>query len=244
MGEASERRPKMTREPERDPKKRGTAPAPTSDAVRALGYGSLGLTLLGVAMLARDVATETQRTSGWIPLVVGVVGSIAAAIARGASDAALASKGKAPLVESPPEGREKTLAILVFVLAVLVQAVVPMSYYLGEDRFDERFAWRMFSAVRVYDCNFAAYDTRAGREEPVPLMSTIHVAWITTLRRGREAVMERYLGWRCEQEGVSAARVVNRCTSPEGNQVPDVVRSIDCARGEVVRGPAETRESP
>lgn len=208
----------------------------TTGAVRALGYGGLGLTALGAAMLAYDVTTETARTAGWIALVAGVVGLIAAAILRGAADA---DAVPTVLVEAPPEARGQPVAVGVFVVAVLVQAAVPLGYYLGEDRFDERFAWRMFSAVRVYDCNFGAYETRDGSEQPVNLMSTIHVAWITTLRRGREAVMDRYLDWRCEQEGVSAARVVNRCTTPEGNRVPDVVRRIDCASGEVVRGQTE-----
>jgi hypothetical protein len=120
-------------------------------------------------------------------------------------------------------------------LAVLaLHAIIPLRYYLGNDAYDERFSWRMFSAVRMQACDLTAFETTDGTTRRVSLMETIHVAWITTLRRNREAVMERYLEWRCE-EGVESARLENRCRTPEGRDVPTVVREIDCASGRITR---------
>ena len=118
-------------------------------------------------------------------------------------------------------------------VALVAQGTIPLRYYLGDDAYDERFSWRMFSAVRMQECNIAASETVDGARRPVRLMETIQVGWITTLRRNREAVMQRYLEWRCEQEGVERARLVNECRTPEGRRVPTIVRDIDCATGAI-----------
>lgn len=120
-------------------------------------------------------------------------------------------------------------------LAVAVQALIPLRYYLGDDAYDERFSWRMFSAVRMQECRISASETTNGAAQRVRLMETIHVGWITTLRRNREAVMERYLEWRCEHEGVQRARLENECRTPDGDPVPTIVREIDCASGAITR---------
>ncbi|HUF75145.1 MAG TPA: hypothetical protein VMM35_02660, partial [Longimicrobiales bacterium] len=180
--------------------------------IRILGYGSLGITLLGVALMARDVFAQEQSSGPWLPLVAGSVGLVVTAFWSAIAD----PEPKEPVVAPPATPRARTWIVAGVAVLLLVQSVVPLRYYLGDDLFDERFSWRMFSAVRVYSCDLNAFETREGHERPTPLMSTIHVAWITTMRRGREGVIRRYLRWRCEQEGVEAARVINRCTTPEG----------------------------
>lgn len=121
------------------------------------------------------------------------------------------------------------------VCVLLAQALIPLRYYFGDDAYDERFSWRMFSAIRMQACDIAASETTNGRTHPVRLMETIHAGWVTTLRRNREPVMERYLAWRCEQEGVERARLENRCRTPDGTAVPTIVREIDCGSGEITR---------
>lgn len=118
-------------------------------------------------------------------------------------------------------------------LALLVQALIPLRYYLGDDEYDERFSWRMFSAVRMQECDIRASETKNGRSEPVRLMATVQAGWVNTLRRNREAVWERYLEWRCEQPDVERARLENRCTTPEGERLPVIVSEIDCASGAI-----------
>lgn len=204
-------------------------PKSAATPLRILGWGSLAITLLGLGLMARDVFAEEQSSSPWLPLTAGAIGLVATAFWSAIADPV----AREPVVKPPKEPRTRHWIVGGVALIVLVQALVPLRYYLGDDLFDERFSWRMFSAVRVYRCDLSALETRDGAERPTRLISTIHVAWINTMRRGREAVIHRYLEWRCDQEGVEAARVVNRCTTPEGNRVPDLVRTIDCESGEI-----------
>lgn len=196
-------------------------------------FGALAC-LIGLGLLLDEALSQEQRGNAWPFVIAGAVALVAAGIWSAAIAPQPRGRG---IAAGPPTGASTRAWIAGAVGALLViEALIPLRYYTGDDIFDERFSWRMFSAVRVYSCNLNAFETRGGAEAPVNLMSTIHVGWITTLRRNREAVMERYLEWRCEQDSVEAARLVNVCTTPEGNRVPDVVRTIDCAEGRVERG--------
>ncbi|HEU5055336.1 MAG TPA: hypothetical protein VFU21_02370 [Kofleriaceae bacterium] len=77
---------------------------------------------------------------------------------------------------------------LIFVHVFLaVQIALPLTYYHARrDKYDERFAWRMFSAERMAIC------TPAFRVDgtPVRLFSHFHEAWINIARRGRRDVLE------------------------------------------------------
>lgn len=71
---------------------------------------------------------------------------------------------------------------LVFALAfVAVQALLPLRYYLGSDRYDERFAWRMFSPIRMVQCS-AEVELDGERLE---LGAVFHSAWLALIERGR-----------------------------------------------------------
>ncbi len=198
----------------------------------ALAIGSGMLTVLGLAFVARDVITEDETGAGWMVLLPGVIGLVAAGIWRGVADATDVTTDRPPAdrVEGAGKLRWITIGAVVFLLA---QAVIPLRYYFGSDPYDERFAWRMFSDIRMQQCRVSATETAGGSEHVVPLMRTIHVAWITTLERNRSAVVRRYLRWRCEQEGVTSARLTTNCVTPDGRPVPPLVRTIDCASGEI-----------
>lgn len=75
-----------------------------------------------------------------------------------------------------------------FIAAFLaVQMLVPLSYYVvRRDPHDERFAWRMFSPMRMTRCRPAF--TVDG--QPVALGSRFHEAWIEIASRGRRVVLE------------------------------------------------------
>ena len=72
---------------------------------------------------------------------------------------------------------------------LLVQALLPAHYYLsGHDPYDERFAWRMFSPIRMLKCGS---EFKVGpTQTTVNLEQQFHVAWITLTRRGRHEVTE------------------------------------------------------
>lgn len=198
---------------------------------RILAYGGLGLVLLGLGKLTADALSLERSEAAWLPIIAGTVALMASAVW-------LALDAPAPprLIEEPPaEARRRTIIAWAVAGLLLAQALIPLRYYLGDDPFDERFSWRMFSAVRVYQCQLAAFDDVGGVPTQVPLMREIHVGWVTTMRRNRQAVQERYLRWRCDENEIEGARIVNRCTSPEGRR-EDVIRTIDCESGKIEEG--------
>jgi hypothetical protein len=224
---------------------------PSSVTPRAiLAYGSAAIVLLGLGLLAYDVFTHELRHTGLWALLAGAVGLVASAIWRSMDEAdGLEPTLAEPAVSTHGEGpyrsgvsttasalpRHASTVLIVSAVVLLVQALIPLRYYLGDDGYDERFSWRMFSAVRMHACSLSAFETRNGTEQPVSLQRQIQVGWITTLERNREAVMERYLRWRCEQEGIEAVRLENRCRTPEGREVPLVLRALDCRTDEYRR---------
>ena len=138
--------------------------------------GAVALT--GVALLLFD-AMEATADRGWTLVVLGTTGLTVA----GVWTAAVSAQPRDALV-APPPARSRRPWIALAVLGLLAaQVAVPATYYLGDDIYDERFSWRMFSAVRVARCNLSAFETQDGTETQTNLMQTIHVAWVTTMRR-------------------------------------------------------------
>lgn len=212
---------------------------------QVLAFGSAGLVALGLVVLGADVLAEESAVTGWLALVPGALGLVVAA-AWGAIDAARdqvpdvlerepVDPGDDPGVHAMREQKRLAWIGAGALAALALQAIIPLTYYLGDDHYDERFSWRMFSAVRMHACDLRAFEVRAGVEQPVNLMRTVQAGWVTTLERNREAVMERYLRWRCGQAGTERARLVNQCRTPDGTAVPPIVRAIDCASGAITR---------
>jgi hypothetical protein len=96
--------------------------------------------------------------------------------------------------------------ILVFVLA---QLLLPLHYYVGRrDPHDERFAWRMFSPMRMTKCTpVITIDNK-----PVSLASQFHEAWIELAERGRFVVVEAMGAKLCHDHPGSAVNVSLDCT--------------------------------
>lgn len=137
-------------------------------------------------------------------------------------------------LEEPPAGRRRERARWLVVGFLLLQLVIPLRYYLGDDDYDERFSWRMFSAVRVIECRTVVHETVGDppRPRPLRLMATIHEAWIETLKRNREEVIRAFLKRRCDEEDVHEVVLVNQCVGPAGEAVPLIEWKRDCESGE------------
>lgn len=127
-------------------------------------------------------------------------------------------------------------------LLVLAQIALPASYYVRNDEDDERFAWRMFSAVRLKRCELEAWEQTEQEEREVELSSAVHASWQRTLERGRRAVIEHFLEQRCARSGAPAARpnqsrreqvlsasLERRCTSPAGERLKSQLFTMECA---------------
>jgi hypothetical protein len=78
-------------------------------------------------------------------------------------------------------------------LYLVVQLGLPAWYYFRDDKYDERFAWRMFSTIRASRCS-APGNLRAPPEftvdgQPVRIESLFHEAWVGLTRRARPSVL-------------------------------------------------------
>jgi len=214
------------------PAKPETTPVEPSalQPVRILGFGSATIGCVGVGWVISDIVGDgVHATNAWWVVVAATLGLVATGIWSATLDQE-ATPLRVPTPETPNHRRAIGVGVAV---ALLAQIAIPSTYYFSEDRFDERFAWRMFSDVRVYTCRLGAYDVQDGQRTPVRLPSVIHVAWINTMRRSREGVLQRYLTWRCETEEIDGAQIVNQCRTPENEAVPPVVRALECGTGEI-----------
>jgi hypothetical protein len=141
-------------------------------------------------------------------------------------------------IDAPIEGASRTRALWLIAGFLLLQLAIPLRYYLGDDIYDERFAWRMFSQVRVQECGAEVTEdgrrlTVLGRDPSDP--GILPAPWQALLSRNRPAVVHRFLSWRCENapEGTGSVRVTTTCTDTHDAVLPPIVREIDCATGEI-----------
>ena len=122
---------------------------------------------------------------------------------------------------------------------MLVQIAIPASYYLvRDDPDDERFAWRMFSAIRLKRCDVQADELRGeGARRAIRLEHALHASWQRSLARGRRPVVERFLASRCAHDEVSEVHLTRQCTSPSGSTLPTQYYRFVCGSKtlEVVR---------
>jgi hypothetical protein len=96
----------------------------------------------------------------------------------------------------PVAGMLRTWQGWLIIIVVGSQLLLPLHYYVARrDPHDERFAWRMFSPMRMADCAVRA--TLDGA--PLPLEREFHEAWLALARRGRFAVVEEMGARLCEK---------------------------------------------
>ena len=120
-----------------------------------------------------------------------------------------------------------------------VQVAIPASYYFGRGgQDDERFAWRMFSAIRLKRCSVDAFDGEIGADAArVDVARAVHASWSGSLARGRQRVIEAFLATRCARPGVAVASLTRRCQSPSGRRLPVRAYRYECASGHLSEAP-------
>jgi len=97
-----------------------------------------------------------------------------------------------------------------FILVFLaIQLLLPLHYYLlRDDPHDERFAWRMFSPMRMARCI-----TRINVDkQPLQLGTKFHEAWIEVANRGRYVVLEEMAAKLCEENPGKQVELAVDCT--------------------------------
>nr|HEX4318568.1 hypothetical protein [Kofleriaceae bacterium] len=97
----------------------------------------------------------------------------------------------------------------VIAAVIALQVWLPLRYYLGtRDPHDERFAWRMFSPMRMARCR----TTFADRGAPIALGGEFHEAWLELAQRGRFAVVEAMGAELCHRRSNAAITIAMDCT--------------------------------
>jgi hypothetical protein len=97
-----------------------------------------------------------------------------------------------------------------FILAFLaIQLLLPLHYYLvRHDPHDERFAWRMFSPMRMTQCS----PQFSIDKQPVQLGNKFHEAWIEVAKRGRYVVLEQMAHKLCDDNPGKSVELSVDCT--------------------------------
>jgi hypothetical protein len=139
--------------------------------------------------------------------------------------------GAAPAVAAPPVARAlaKPAPVStrtkvwpwpsVFIAGfLLMQIALPIEYYgCRQDRYDERFAWRMFSPERMTRC--VPVFTKGAHKTRIILGSEFHQAWQETAKRGRIEVITRMAEALCERNPGEPIQVQLRCVEIDGTEV-------------------------
>lgn len=139
--------------------------------------------------------------------------------------------------------RARLLANTFIALFLAYQVAMPLRYYMGGRGLDERFSWRMFSSVRMLDCNVDidehVEELGQTRQRDVNLKKEVQVAWIGLLERGRDLVIEKFLRRRCDEEGVVKVDYYLGCVAPDGAKWPAVNRHMMCSDRKLKDGRGE-----
>ncbi|MBW2465046.1 MAG: hypothetical protein JRH11_25580 [Deltaproteobacteria bacterium] len=139
-----------------------------------------------------------------------------------------------PKVGGEPSDERRTLVLAFIALILGLQLLIPLRYYLGDDPYDERFSWRMFSAVRVHRCQLQPTETETdGNARIIDINREVHRAWVSTLQRNRKSVSEKFLASRCADVGIASARLENQCVTPNGTRLDPIIWEMSCASGEI-----------
>lgn len=124
---------------------------------------------------------------------------------------------------------QRRLANLFIAAFLAFQVAMPLRYYLGGRGYDERFSWRMFSSLRLQECDVRVEEISGGRARPVAVQRDVQVAWVKLLERVRMPVVEKYLARRCEGSAVDEVSYTLRCTDTGGASLPARTLRLRCS---------------
>lgn len=127
--------------------------------------------------------------------------------------------------------RARTLSL--FAAFIVFQLLMPLSYYASDNRYDERFAWRMFSEIRSHQCRPQMFAHSETGVRPVALPSEFHQVWINLLGRQRDEVIEAAMLRICEN-GAARVTLRNACVEPRDGETYELESEMTCNSGELV----------
>jgi hypothetical protein len=139
--------------------------------------------------------------------------------------------------------RARWLANAFIALFLAYQVAMPLRYYIGGRGLDERFSWRMFSSIRMLQCQVEVHEQVGDDGEPytreLNLKKEVQIAWIGLLERGRQLVIEKLLKRRCDEAGVLKVDYELECVAPDGKKMPTMRRHMLCSDKVLADGRSE-----
>ena len=91
--------------------------------------------------------------------------------------------------DAPADPRRRRLANGFILVFLAFQIAMPLRYYLGDRGYDERFSWRMFSTLRLQQCQMRVNERKgappAHATRDVQVHADVQVAWVSLLERVR-----------------------------------------------------------
>jgi hypothetical protein len=145
------------------------------------------------------------------------------------------------VLASAPSGRARLVINAFIICWLLWQVAVPLSYYLGDNVDDERFAWRMFSGVWLLQksCTASVTEFRSEPGADTPIASkinldrTLHGTWASQLKKkNRRLVIEKFAQTRCEADpSVSEIEYIRACPAAPEARIPPVTLRFNCRAG-------------
>ena len=142
------------------------------------------------------------------------------------------------LVVPAPRGPRRLCASVFIALFLLIQAVIPATYYLSANRDDERFCWRMFSTVKVHHVIHATYCTANVYQhversdhvvtQPVQIETMLPRVWIAALTRSQVDVIWKVFNRCCDAQSVHEVRLEVTCPKMNQFSFEPVQWAMDC----------------
>lgn len=128
--------------------------------------------------------------------------------------------------------RQRWIVLAVICLGVLI----PLRYYLGDDPYDERFSWRMFSSIRVQACRSQLTVTSdEGESHVVRVQADLHQAWLSAVERNRASVIEKLLERQCDAPHIEQVTLTNQCQDAQRSAIAPLTWQRSCKSGLISR---------
>jgi len=148
-------------------------------------------------------------------------------------------------VAAPPPGWARLIVSLFIGAFLLWQVSVPLTYYLGQNKFDERFAWRMFSVLgwSQRKCSVTVTETVKSPDQasvPPQDLEVIIGSFVNLLVGNRAAVVKKFLNTRCKAHPqMIRVRLVRMCPLADGSEIAAGYMELNCRTG-ASKGSLET----
>jgi len=142
-------------------------------------------------------------------------------------------------LSSPPPGRVRLFVSFFIVAYLLFQLALPLSYYVRDNKLDERFAWRMFSAfgharkacwIDVRPFPTSPEQTHASDQK---IFRATLDNWGPVLRRIPKAVADKLLRTQCKiSPWMDEILLVRKCPQDWGPERLSGYLRLNCKTGE------------